>query len=313
MRVASMSEHMASALCSLRETLLLLLILGGMLPSSVQAAESLDNAVQELADGLAAHTDLAAGGSRLKVAITTFPHTDQTTSELSLFLVDLLSTRMLAMPNGKFTVIERSKLREALREVKLTENGVVSSSGGITELSKFLGADALVIGSITVVGDQVLLNARLVRPGTVETISGAESWLPLTPTIQKMVEKRLYVTDPLQDSSGSRSGIWVGRGACGDSSFGVAIAMVWSGDDTIQGLQTYFPDPTGPKLEPGVIEMEGRYNPATNEITLTPGPWLYQPRGQTAAGIKGHLDPARNVIEGQYLAENCGKVSLLKR
>jgi hypothetical protein len=279
----------------------------------LQAAESLDEAVEELAGGLAANTDLGAGSARMKVAITAFPHTDQTTSELSLFLVDALSTRMLMAPDGKFVVIERAKLREALRETQLSEQGVFDTGGAITELGKFLGADALVIGSITVVGDRVLLNARLVRPATVETIGGAEAWLPLTPTIQKMVERRLYVADPLQDSSGARSGIWVGRGACGDSAFSVAIAMVWSGDDTIQALQTYFPDPSGPALEPGILEMEGRFNPATNEVTLSPGPWLHHPKGDSAAGIKGQLDPARNVIEGQYLAENCGKISLLKR
>src|SRR4051812_49155593 len=57
------------------------------LPSGARAAETLDKAVQELADGLSAHAGTATNSQRLKVAVTAFPHTDQTTSELSIYLV----------------------------------------------------------------------------------------------------------------------------------------------------------------------------------------------------------------------------------
>jgi len=70
-------------------------------------------------------------------------------------------------------VIERQKLAAVLKEVALSQAGVVDMSSGV-EAGRILGAANIALGSFTVLGPQVRLDARIVRVETSE-ILGAES------------------------------------------------------------------------------------------------------------------------------------------
>jgi len=70
-------------------------------------------------------------------------------------------------------VIERQKLAAVLKEVALGQTGVVDMATGV-EAGRILGAANIAVGSFTVLGSQVRLDARIVRVETSEVL-GAES------------------------------------------------------------------------------------------------------------------------------------------
>src|SRR5437899_2828735 len=64
-------------------------------------------------------------------------------------IADMLVTNLVR--NGTFTVIERSKLDQVLREQNFQQSGRADPSSAV-QLAKLLGVDAIIIGSITQFG-----------------------------------------------------------------------------------------------------------------------------------------------------------------
>jgi hypothetical protein len=75
-------------------------------------------------------------------------------------------------------------------------------------------------------------------------------------------------------------------------------------------MQTYFPTDARARLESGVLEMEGRFDPQTGKLMLSPLNWFYQPDGHTALGFEGTLDAERGLFDGAYTTEGCQSISL---
>ena len=67
-------------------------------------------------------------------------------------------------------VIERNKLNSVMDELKLQKTGLIDDKS-IKELGKWLGVDALLLGSYTVMRDTVEINGRLVSTEDAEIIS----------------------------------------------------------------------------------------------------------------------------------------------
>lgn len=105
-------------------------------------------------------------GSRLAVAVLPFDasksaamYKDGVTDEMINQLVNL----------RRFKVIERSAMDKIVAEQKLQASGFVDDKSAV-KLGKIAGADALVIGSISVADGKVKISARLVDVETAETI-----------------------------------------------------------------------------------------------------------------------------------------------
>ena len=293
----------------MRILLCLLLVLGGA--TSAQAAENLDRAVESIAEQFVASRG-KPDTEPLRVAVTAFVASDRRTTQFTNFLMSALTGEMVARSGGKFRVIERQQLEAALSEIEM-QSVPIFSPDSAQDLGNFLGVDALIIGEITPLADTVRLNARLILVDTVETIAQAREWIPLTPTIASQLaeEVRLNrVRIGSGDGPDPRSGIWSGTGTCGDSRFGVALSIIVNSDETVTAMQTYYPSSQRAKLESGVIEMEGRFDPQTGKLTLSPLDWLYQPAGHTALGFEGTMDVDRGLFDGNYTAEGCQSISL---
>ena len=105
-------------------------------------------------------------GSRLAVAVLPFD-----ADKPGLQYKEGVSNEMINQLVGlqRFRVIERSAMEKIVSEQKIQASGVVDDRSAV-KLGKIAGADALVIGSISVIDGKVKVSARLVDVETAETI-----------------------------------------------------------------------------------------------------------------------------------------------
>lgn len=281
---------------------------------AARAAESVDHAVEQIAQKfVAARADVEVPN---RVAVTAFISTNRKETQFTNLLMIALTGKMVQYGGGVFRVIERAQLENALREIQLSEVDLFNPSSA-KEFGNFLGVDALVVGEITPLTDRVRIDSRLIDVETIETIEQASVWVPLTPTVRRQLDTAVRLSqasiignDPEPDK---RNGIWRGTGNCGEATFGVAVSIVINPDNTITAMQTYYPLQNGVKLEAGVLSMEGTVDHGSNEFTLTPRDWMYQPRGHTALGFAGQFDTDRGEVLAKYIADGCGDLLLRKQ
>lgn len=287
-------------------------LLGGLVAAAASvaaAAENLDRAVESLAQQII--DQHPAEAAPMRIAVTAFLASDRRTTQFTNFLMTALTGEMVARSDGKFRVIERQQLEAALSEIEM-QNVPIFEGDSARDLGKFLGVDGLIIGNITPLADTVRLNARLIKVETVETVAQARDWIPLTPTISRQLQQEIRLSRIRVggDEPDPRTGVWQGTGRCGDMEFGVALSIVVNPDDSLVAMQTYYPGPSGGRLESGVLEMEGTYDPAQGTVTLLPRDWVYKPQGHTALGIQGTMDVDRGAFTGTYTVEGCDTVEL---
>ncbi len=106
---------------------------------------------------------------RQKVAVMDFK-TVGDSKDLGEGAAEILRTTL--METGKYTVVERSMLKEALEEQKLSLSGVVDQTTAVG-IGKILGAQLVAVGSVVKMDERsYTLNIRFVDVATGEVISG---------------------------------------------------------------------------------------------------------------------------------------------
>ncbi len=126
---------------------------------------SYDDGIEEIASQL--EDNLKA--KKLKgIAILDFQEINQKNLTLSKHLSEKLIFWMFKIKGLR--VIERNKLNSVLDELKLHKTGLIDDNS-IKQLGKWLGVDALLLGSYTVMKDTVEINGRLVSTEDAEIIS----------------------------------------------------------------------------------------------------------------------------------------------
>ena len=105
-------------------------------------------------------------GSRLALAVMPFEG-----KALASDLTEPATDKMVAQMVGlrRFKVIERSALDRVMKEQKLQSSGLVDEQTAV-KVGKVAGADAIVLGSITILGRSTKVNARVIDTETSETI-----------------------------------------------------------------------------------------------------------------------------------------------
>ncbi|MFQ5793841.1 MAG: FlgO family outer membrane protein [Candidatus Bipolaricaulia bacterium] len=68
-------------------------------------------------------------------------------------------------------VVERARLEAAIEEMRLGLGGIVDTRTA-SEIGRAVGATAIIIGSFSIIGDQIRINARLIDVETGEVITG---------------------------------------------------------------------------------------------------------------------------------------------
>lgn len=111
---------------------------------------------------------LLAAEVRQKIAVMDF-ETVNTTADLGEGTAEILRTTL--MGTGKYIVVERSILKEALKEQKPGLSGTVDQTTAIG-IGKVLGAQLVAVGSLVKIGVTYTLNVRFVDVETGEVVLG---------------------------------------------------------------------------------------------------------------------------------------------
>lgn len=150
----------------------------------------------------------------IKLAVLSFPYTDEKTSEGPVVVQERLTT-LLAQNKG-ITLIERGLMAKVMEELKLEASGAINEDT-VEKLGKLLGADAVVTGTLNDLADgSTEVNARVVETGTGRILCAAASavrttWKDSVPAVKKPPQdyagKPLVQVAILLDTSNSMDGL----------------------------------------------------------------------------------------------------------
>jgi TolB-like protein len=136
--------------------------------------EPIDVAMRRLSDGLASGFEKMPGSARYRrLAVLTFTETGAEAQKRKLGQIVTAEIATGLRRDHGFLLVERAKLAEVLGELKLQQM-MTPSSAQAGEIGKMAGAEALVIGQVSEVGDRFLVNGRIVATESGETLA-AES------------------------------------------------------------------------------------------------------------------------------------------
>lgn len=112
-------------------------------------------------------------GTRKKIAVADFSYSDMRDSGDGYIVSERLTTELVKAK--KCVVIERKEIEKVFKELKRQYSGAVSSDS-VKEIGRMLGADSLVVGTLTELPNgQIELNARLVSVESGEILSAASA------------------------------------------------------------------------------------------------------------------------------------------
>ena len=116
--------------------------------------QGMDKELSALAEKLAAQVKESG---RKKVTVLDFTDLQGNSSELGRFLAEELSVGLVERRSG-FSVMDRANLKTILAEHKLTVDGLVEPENA-KKLGQFSGVDAIVLGKVTPLKDEVAITA----------------------------------------------------------------------------------------------------------------------------------------------------------
>ncbi|MCI5179331.1 MAG: hypothetical protein D3911_08430 [Candidatus Electrothrix sp. AW3_4] len=121
-----------------------------------------------------------------KIAVVELVDLEGNISSLGKFIAEELITELTIINGKEITVIERRLMMKVLEEQNLSVSELVDPSA-IKNVGKLLGAGAIVTGTITELGDEVRVNARIVSTKTGEIESAARATIPTTGVVKKLM------------------------------------------------------------------------------------------------------------------------------
>jgi len=167
--------------------LLSVLALGALLvgPATAQVGSSVEQGLAQLASQIVAKSK-AAG--KATIAVLPFPNADGSCSVLSNFIVDELVQSLFSVPGSELEIVERSQLEAVMEELKLGASGLLNPET-TKKLGSQSGVSALTVGTITVIGDTVRINARLIATDTGKAISAAAVDIPKVAAVSELLKQ----------------------------------------------------------------------------------------------------------------------------
>ncbi len=131
-----------------------------------------------------------------KIAIIEFSDIQGKVSNLGRYLAEELTTRLYL--TGKFEIVERQLLNKILQEHQLSLSGMIDENSAV-ELGKILGVDAIATGSITDLGSNVKVNARLISAKSGKVFSVASVEIPKDETVKLLLGQIVTSTGGLNN------------------------------------------------------------------------------------------------------------------
>lgn len=129
--------------------------------------------------------------NKTQIAIMEFPDLNGRISVLGKFVPEELTTRLFN--TKRFEVVERQLINKILDEQKLGMTGIIDATSA-AQLGKMVGVDAVVTGTITDLGEQIRLNARMISTETAGIFAVASV----------SIQKEQYLADMLYKFNGQK-------------------------------------------------------------------------------------------------------------
>lgn len=123
-----------------------------------------------------------------KVAVTDFADLNGHQSALGKFVAEELTTQLAIQGRGRLTVIERRHLMSVLAEQKLSSSNLFDPAS-VEKIGRILGVQALVTGSITDLGAELKVHARLLSVQSGQVIVATSVSIPVDETTRYLVRQ----------------------------------------------------------------------------------------------------------------------------
>lgn len=175
----------------------------------------LDAVVGELAGSLA-----ASKASPRSLVVADLADIQGCVTEFGAVLADSLATELLI--SGRFTVMERRHLTRALGELKFQMSDLVNQDTS-SKVGEFLGVEAIILGTVSVVGDAARVNVRMIEASTAKGVAGARASMEMSRSIRAMHERVLQCPEGVKRPRTDRSEL---QGAGGKEGAGASAAAL---------------------------------------------------------------------------------------
>jgi TolB-like protein len=159
-----------------------LLVLLATSSGPAQAAD-LREGVEQLATAIAKSVP---EGKQLRVAVTDLPDLQGVTSDLGRYIAERLTSRLIQ--SGRVRVIERRRLGQVLAELKFGMSDLVDPAKA-KQLGRMAGVDALVVGSLSDLGNIIEVDARIIEVETSNMLLAATTTISKDDTVKAMSER----------------------------------------------------------------------------------------------------------------------------
>jgi TolB-like protein len=147
--------------------------------SALDLRASVEQLVQDLIHATPAE-------EQLRVAVADFPDLQGITSDLGRYIASRVTTRLVQ--SKKFSVTERQRLTQVLAELNFSMSDLVDPEKA-KKLKKMVGVDGLIVGTISDLGKQVDVDARLIEIETNHMIWGATVTIDKDQLLTQLVER----------------------------------------------------------------------------------------------------------------------------
>jgi TolB-like protein len=184
----------------------------GIPSSSTFAASNLEEGISELAQQIS--KNMTETGKK-KIAVVEFSDLNGNIRALGQFLAEELITELFLISPGQFEVVERRQLMKVLDEQKLTTSGLLDAKA-MDSVGKILGIEAIATGSITDLGNNVKVNARMIGVDTAKVFAVARTSIPKIGVVARMwgtliTPEPIISTSPNPDAQGSLSSVYTNK------------------------------------------------------------------------------------------------------
>ena len=126
-------------------------------------------------------------GKKPTIAITNFAPISISPTSLEQFLSEEFITRMIL--TQRFRVVERSQIQKVMDELKLSVSDLVDPNQS-AKVGKLLGADYLLVGSVTDEKFGLKVNARIINTETAEVLKASSTTIVKDPMVKNLLDDR---------------------------------------------------------------------------------------------------------------------------
>ena len=135
-----------------------------------------------------------------KIAVIEFSDLNDNVNNLGRFLAEELINELMNHKKEKgYEIVERRQLNKVLKQLKLSSSGLLDPKS-MKEVGKILNVDAIVTGSLTDLGNDIKVNARIISVESAKIISTASTKIPKVGSVATLMSQ-----NSIKVSNGSSS------------------------------------------------------------------------------------------------------------